>query len=344
MPNVAGIVAANAARRAGKVAELVDEAKRINPPDTLAGAWARIAENAEPGGAAAAEPAPVPVTFRDAVSRWYVNTPGGFDAAVENSQRALREHGTVYPHSNSPAYGAWKPEDVDSPVPVRVNWSLGPFDARGTYGGTAREVQINPAYLDAAPKGRNPTVEHEVTHALMDKDRPAGPSALSSQQWSNARERFDRTAEGSVTLSRNPALAAQYGGSGPDAFLAEQKLRPLVEQEKYVMQRAELDPRIAEVRRRYAFYTGRDVVTPEDAADAWEWWRSNRDWLEDLSTPTDTPSMMASQFDTYDALPDSSKSIMFRRMTQVPAIMAPIGIGAAASQEQPGILDGLRTH
>lgn len=336
--------AVTAARRAGKVAELVDEARRINPPDRFAGEWARIAESAEPGGIAASAPEPVPVTFRDAVSRWYENTPGGFDAAVENSQRALKEHGVVYPHSNSPAYGTWRAEDVDSPTQVRVNWSLGPFDARGTYRASGRDVHINPLFLDAAPKGRNPTVEHELTHSLMDKSRPSSPSEIAAHQWQNARKRFDGTTEGSVTLSRHPKLAAKYDGGGPDAPAAEQTLRALVGDERYLMQRAELDPRLAEVRRRYAFYTGRDVVTPEDAANAWEWWRTNREWLEDLSTPTDTPSMIRSQFDTYDALPESSKSIMFRRMTQVPAVLAPIAVGAAASQEQPGVLNGLRSN
>jgi predicted SprT family Zn-dependent metalloprotease len=325
--------------RANKVAELAEEARRLNPPDTLADARGRIAESAEPGGVAASNPEPVPVTFRQAVSRWYEAVPGGFDAAVENSQRALREHGAVYPHSNSPAYGNWSPEDVDKPTPVRVNWKLGPFDARGTYGGASREVQLNPAFLDAAPKGINPVVEHELTHALLDKGR--SPGLLGSEEWRNASQRFDDTAYGSATLAQNPQLAAQYSAGGPDAFLAEKRLRPLVENENYLMQRAELDPRIAEVRRRYAFYTGKDVLTPEDAAGAWEWWRANREWLEDLSTPTDLPSMMRSHFDTYDALPASSKQIMFKRMTQIPAVLAPLAIGAGAQQQQPGVLSGL---
>lgn len=339
-----GQIVASRAGRAARIPMLVDEARRINPPDHLAGQWARIAENAEPGGIATSAPAPVPVTFRQAVSRWYENTPGGFDEAVANSQRALQEHGVVYPHSNSPAYGNWSPEDVDSPVPTSVNWNLGPFDARGSYGGTARDVKLNPASLDAQPRGRNPIVEHEVTHAMLDKSRPTEPPVIAAEAWKNASQRFDRSPEGSATLAMHPRLAAQYQGDGPDAHFAEQKLRPLVANERYLMQRAELDPRIAEVRRRYAFYTGRDVVTPEDAADAWEWWRTNREWLEDLSTPTDTPSMARSHFDTYDALPDESKSILFRRMTQVPAIMAPIALGGGGEQDRPHLLNGLNRN
>lgn len=321
--------------RASRVADLAAEARRANPPNALAPAWAQIAENAEPGGVATSEPQPVPVTFRQAVSRWYENTPGGFDAAVENSQRAMKEHGSVYPRPNSPAYGHWHPDDVDAPTPVRVNWAYGPFDARGTYSGSSREVAINPVFLDAAPKSVNPLVEHELTHALMDKRRPEG--SLGRAEWQSGHERFDDTPDGSVTLSMNPKLADQYGSGGPDAMLAEKSLRPLVENEKYIMQRAELDPRIAEVRRRHAFYTGKDVLTPEDAADAWEWWRANREWLEDISTPTDWPSMMRSHFDTYDSLPPASRQIMFKRMTQVPALLAPIAVGAS----QPGVLSGL---
>lgn len=335
-----GRIAAHNAARAAKVAELAEEARKATPADLLSAKWGEIAESAEPRGVAASDPAPVPVTFRDAVSRWYENVPGGFDGAVANSQRALAEHGVVYPHSNSPAYGNWKPEDVDRPVPVRVNWGLGLLDPRGTYSGAAREVRLNPALLDSAPKGRNPTIEHEMTHAMLDMGRPTEPQAIVSHAWRNASERFDGTPQGSATLAMNPQLASQYGGAGPDAVLAEQKLRPLVENEKYVMQRAELDPRIGEVRRRYAFYTGRDVVTPEDAAHAWDWYKANRGWLEDFG-PHETPSMQHGHFDVYDALPDSSKQIMFRRMTQVPAVLAPVAAAAAAQQEQPGLLGGL---
>lgn len=337
MASPASIIAANA-RRADRVAELASAARQANPTDTLDKAWSQIAAHAEPGGVAADDPISTPVTFRQAVSRWYENTPGGFDAAVESSQKALREHGVVYPHSNSPAYGMWEPQDVDKRTAVKVNWALGPFDSRGTYSND--RVLLNPAYLDAAPKGRNPTLEHELTHAMLDKTRPVG--LLRGAHWQNGFQRFDRTPPGSVTLAQNPVLAERYAGGGPDALDAERRLRPLVDAENYVMQRAELDPRIAEVRRRYAFYTGQDVVTPEDAARAWDWWRANREWLEDLSTPTDTPSMTRSQFDTYNSLPEESKSIMFRRMTQVPAIMAPIAAGGAASQQEGGILDGLR--
>jgi hypothetical protein len=52
--------------------------------------------------------------------------------------------------------------------------------------------------------------------------------------------------------------------------------------------------------------------------------------------------MMRSHFDTYDALPASSKQIMFKRMTQIPAVLAPLAIGAGASQQQQGVLSGLK--
>jgi len=323
-----------------RLAELADAAKRANPPDSLAATRTMISENAEPGGVATSNPETVPVTFRQAVSRWYGNTPGGFDEAVASSQKALREHGDVYPHSNSPAYGRWNPEDVDSPTPARVNWNLGPFDARGSYSGSRRDITINPVFLEARPQAINPTIEHEVTHALMDKGRPDGP--LGMEEWNNASQRFDNTPYGSASLAMQPRLAAQYNGGGPGASFAEESLRPLVEQEKYAMKRAELDPRIAEVRRRYAFYAGKDVLTPKDASDAWDWWRSNRGWLEDFTQPTDTPSMTYSQFNTYDSLPPESKQIMFKRMTQVPALLAPVAAGAAAGQQ--GLLDGLREN
>jgi hypothetical protein len=316
--------------RAAKVAELVEESKRVNPRNTLDAAWDTLLQRSTTLNNAHVRSAPVPVTFRQAVSRWYENTPGGFDSAVENSQRALREHGLVYPTDRSSGYGAWSPSRVDLRSPVSVNWALGPMHARGTYTPETGAVHLNPLLLAASPKGRHPTLEHELTHALLGQSPRPGvrPSARAGAS------RFDDTPSGSATLSLNPKLANQYNSGGPDAYLAEKRLRSLVDDETYVMSRAELDPRVAEVRRKYAFFTGRDVASPQVAEDAWNWWRANRGWLEDISSPTELPTMARSLFDIYDALPDESKRVMFKRMTQVPAVMAPVGASLGVPERE----------
>jgi hypothetical protein len=309
-----------------------------DPPSSSADKAFRILKGGEPGERS------VKLTPRDVLSRWYENTPGGFDGAVENSQQALKKYGVVYPHSNSPAYGQWSPDAVDAPSRVAVNLELNKFDSpRGTYG--AGGVKMNPAMLDAT-KARNATLEHEMTHHLMlhGQDAPDDPTLVQVQRAGNRRERFDSTPEGSITLQNNPSLALIYEKS-PFADMradAERALRPLVGSERYVMRRVELDPRVAEVRRRYAHHTGQDVTTPEEAEKAWDWYRTNRQHFEDLSSPHERPSMTHTQFNTYDALPPESKRIMFTRMTQVPAVLAPLGVGAASSQQ--GLLDGLREN
>lgn len=334
---------------AGRIAELADEVRAgldASPADNLSSVWDRISETAAPPapGSAVTDPVEkVPVTFREAVSRWYENTPEGFDGAVASSQEALKKYGIVYPHSNSPAYGSWPAENVDAPAQVRIDPKLGDFGPRGNYG--AGGVRINPVMVPAV-KGRNATLEHELTHhlTLHGSQPPNENSLLAVQRARNVRERFDGTPDGSVTLQQNPSLALAYeSGATPDVRNdAERSLRILADNERYAMQRAELDPRIAEVRRRYAFHTGRDVTTPQQAADAWEWYKANRGRFEDLAASTERPSMVPSQFDIYDSLPPESKQIMFRRMTQVPALLAPIGIGAAG--QQGSVLDGLNRN
>jgi hypothetical protein len=311
---------------------LAEDAGKINPTDDLSDVWREI------GDSSATQP--TPVTFRQAVSRWYGNTPGGFDAAVENSQRALRQHGVVYPHSNSPAYGEWSPEMVDSEAPVRIDPKLDVSGSRGRYG--TRGVSINPVMLEAT-KARNSTLEHELTHHLTAGKAFHATDPLAVQRMGNSWARFDGTPDGSATLSLNPRLAAQYDASQPASVqsAAEEILRPLANTEQYAMKRVELDPRIAEVRRRYAFHTGKDVVAPEDAAEAWDWYRSRRGQFENLSSPHERPSMTEQQFDIYDSLPPESKQIMFKRMTQVPAVLAPVAAGAAASSEQESVISNL---
>lgn len=270
------------------------------------------------------------VTPRAMLTRWYKNTPGGFDEAVASSQEALAKYGIPYPHSNSPAYGRWSAEDVDTPIRVELAPHLPPTTA-GVYGNN--RIGIRPGMLDAK-KARDTTLEHELTHHLLLNGSDA-KSPLASQFQSNVRERFDGTVTGQPTLDIYKSLADEYLlGSTPEQRLAaENVLRGLVENEKYTMRRVELDPRIAEVRRRYAYHTGKDVTNLDEAEDAWDWYRLNRDHFEQIGGPLGMPSMTASQFDIYDSLPPASKQIMFTRMTQVPAIAAPIATG--------GVLSGL---
>lgn len=288
-----------------------------------------LAESAPPGKTAF-------VTPRKLLSRWYENVPGGFDGAVENSQKALREYGVPYPHSNDPPYGIWPKENVDSRVRVRLEPTYaGNLEApRGTYGNGV--INMNPDMVPAT-KARAATLEHEATHHMLLNGlrEPGEPSIVTAMREANRRERFDSTPEGSSVSVQNPEAARMYTNLIGTPFEAEARkaVEPLLKAERYSMARVEMDPRIAEVRRRYAYHTGKDVTNPEEAAKAWEWYKANRSSFEGLNQ-YEFPTMQPSQFNMYDSLPDESKRIMFTRMAQVPALMAPIAAG--------GLLNGLR--
>ncbi len=331
--------------RAKRVAELAGAVRDAGPADDLAPVWRSLEENYKsrptvrlsddmsiPGHAR-----PEPVSLRRAVSRWYENVPGGFDAAVQRSQEALRTHGTVYPKNGTQPYGDWKAGDVDIPFAVRIE-PRSTKHAQGIFG--SEGVDLNPRLL-AARSGRNEALEHELTHGLTLGDR------VQSQTYYNDREpdlRFDATREGSASEDARPDLFARIllAETPAQEKSAEHAVRLLQDTEKYVMQRAELDPRVAGVRRRYAYHTGRDVDSTAEAERAWDWYKANRQRFEDASEAGDNLVMWPSEFDIYDALPPASKQIMFKRMTQIPAVLAPLAIGAGASQQQQGVLSGLK--
>lgn len=313
---------ASAGLRAARVAELAEEAKSLSPSG-----WGAVAVDSDvevypPAAATAHDPpahaqvwdalarkdrAPPSVTFRDVTQHWYAGRPGGIDAAIDNSQRAMRRDGVPFPVDHeSRQYGEWSPRDADAPMAVVVR-DL-PAGAAGRF--TPRGIDIAP--LTAAADGdhslRNAILEHEATHGLT----------------FTPLVRKGKEREWSANYAHLPFHDSEFP-EGISALLSPDK--------EYVLRRSEVDPRLAEIRRRYAAFANKDVNTVEDAAAAWEWWRQNQHRFN-LGGDQPLATLYPSAFALYDDMPAAAKSILHKRMMQVPAMAAPIAAG--------GLLEGLR--
>lgn len=83
------------------------------------------------------------------------------------------------------------------------------------------------------------------------------------------------------------------------------------EYNKYLLNPAETDVRLAEIKRQYAHQTGTLVETPEQAQDAWKWYQQNQDKLSPDMT------LEPEQFELYDSLPEEQKTQLFHRMPEL---------------------------
>jgi hypothetical protein len=285
---------------------------------------------------------PAEISFRDMASRWYDNVPGGFDAAVTGSQESLARTRLQWPGLLRGTYGDWTPFDLDSPAEVLLQ-DLAP-SVRGDFlPGTSR-VRLNerPETLPgAAERG---VLEHELTHYMTDDGSGMSPDArgpffrrphrvvdndgVMRDVWRS--EDFEVLRP--ILTQRAESLAKANLDGGRGGTIEFHDSDPVMRQAAYLTERVEVDPRLADIRRRYAHTFGRDVQTVEDAQKAWDWWRKSQNaWAE---APNDRPTIDRAAFGLYDSLPDYAKQALLVRMTQVPAVMAPIAAGG-------GVLSGL---
>lgn len=91
---------------------------------------------------------------------------------------------------------------------------------------------------------------------------------------------------------------------------------------KYLMDPAEVDVRLAEIKRRYAHHTGRLADSPEEAGKAWKWYRENQQHFQPgaapgVERPGEYPTLEPEQFDFYDSLPDDSRQKLLHRMPEL---------------------------
>jgi len=303
----------------------------------------RHARAAQIGLEAAGPPTPVVSTPRESLERWYANTDGGFDAAVESSQRALKKY------EPDTAYGGWPAENVDRKVDVKMlDKRLGDDlsapetgEALGFYDSGRHNIGLNNQYRDQLR--RLGVLDHEMTHALTeghyaDQALPVGEFFTKGPFFRGPQESpvgisivpDEYTLGDNVQLLRMlKNMGLEYDPSTHNILGLRdgwrKEVRPaLINDAQYRASRAEIDPALAEVRRRYAWNTGQDVRTPVDAARALEWYRQNRRDIR--STGVDVPSMNPIGLELLTNPPggDQAKMRVLRRMTQVPGVLAPL--------------------
>lgn len=289
-------------------------------------------------------PKEFPVTPREAIGRWYENAPDGLEKAALLSKKSL---------VNSPAdglYGHWWIDHLDSPTQLSMSVpGLDPWKKDSVVATAGRRVpesleRVEPYIQIRKGKGnaRQAVLDHELTHSLLfgdwaDPKSPIAEALLSPPEdllknERNIRHAVRAASHGDSPIWRRPAGLGVDEWGDMDTLM--QHLYGLnssvhIEDIPYLVRRSEVDPRVAEIRRRYSWETGEHVKNKDDAAKAWEWWKTNQDrWHK---APADRPTMSKGVFNLYDSLPADAKNRMLLRMTQVPAILG--GLMGAASQD-----------
>jgi len=291
------------------------------------------AKNASVGtvGLAVMPPPRPSVSLRDVAAPWYGNAPGGFDQAVSDSQEAM----LAYPLANYAYYGGWEAAAADRKFPL----VLKDIDAAGRFNTQRNRVEIHPA-TEVAGWGPTPVLEHEVTHGLtlahhhdeLNRQYPDNPTP---QDRARLFEALAADGGGGDTFWNNSGnevdlddtllhLINKKHSAGPDDARAhvDEHLRNYIRPHAdYLTEARELDPRIAEVRRHYAWNTGEGVRSPEEAEKAWKWFGDNLQGIKEANSASMTP--MA--YRLYDGLPEGVKRIMYARMTHIPSVLGPVG-------------------
>lgn len=232
------------------------------------------------------------------VSRWYENA-GGLDKAIDSAQQAQsRRNDSVLDGLTWPK---WKPGDVtDRKAPIKAKTGLD-MDVIVTHADGLYWPSNGAVWLRDGIQNRQSVLEHELSHGAFLRD----------ESTADAMER---------AAKNNPSWVVPHGGNESS------------DRASYLLDPAETDVRLAEIKRHYAHHTGKLVTNPDEAKEAWSWWRSyNRNFRPDskplqpgrraqptpIERPEDTPTLFPSQFEFYDNLPDTMKKQMFHRMPEL---------------------------
>lgn len=230
----------------------------------------------------------------DYISRWYVNA-GGLDKAVTEAEKARDQNNTtsaldrdIWPNITKDK--VYKPFRMITESPKPRSVALFSHSEQAAH------------FKDKKPD--SPIVEHELTHGVTTNSTAYNSSFDTSKPWNpmvrtNA---YDR--EATPTFEQANTLP-----EGRDTSFGSSAAR-------YWVESPEVDARVAEIKRRYAFYTGKLVTNPEEAKDAWQWWKNNQDKINPQTTP-ESPTMGSDNFNIYDQLPDDKKQQIFLRMPEL---------------------------
>lgn len=236
---------------------------------------------------------PPTTTLGKQVARWYENA-GGIDEAVARAQEAQRNRDPKV--LDSLLWPQWKESSVTQ-IPVLVDEVPGLSNGGRGNGGTTGQIWGEYDFdgsvsINTNSPHRQSTLEHELGHASY-----SGTPRLRRGIEQGMRER-------------------RWGDSWADTTF-----------QHYWSDPGEVDVRLAEIKRRYAQHTGKLVTTPEDAREAWDWWRKhegkfrpeyNATLKAPIERPEDTPTLTPRAFEFYDTrLPDDVKEQLMHRMPEL---------------------------
>ena len=260
------------------------------------------------------------------ISRWY-DRAGGLDRAIEAAQEAQQSRNPGVLDGNT--WLKWKPDDVKKlEVPVRLVKNMqssqvsgGNVTTGGNYNINERVVRLvaNPPKEEAQG-----ILEHELSHAAY----LSGPDAFKKMRFATTKANpLIRLING---VSKVPAdkkwQTDDIAKASPTALRLLASSGSLADANKYkayLLDPAEVDVRLAEIKRIYAQQTGKLVRTPEQAAAAVVWFKKHM--FEDpekklenyLRQNKSLPSIDAMQFDVYESLKPEQKQQLLHRMPEL---------------------------
>jgi hypothetical protein len=95
---------------------------------------------------------------------------------------------------------------------------------------------------------------------------------------------------------------------------------------RYISQPQEIDVRLANIKRHYAYNTGKIVTTPEEALEAIKWWGRNSDDFEQQAPEREQPAFRPqAEAGTYLLLPEEERNKVLRRMPKVVNLIERLG-------------------
>lgn len=217
----------------------------------------------------------------DHVGRHYANVPGGFNAAIAASQRAQRLHDQgangVAPLNRSTWPSFSREAITDRTIPTNVTIGLRPGKATGF----------------SFAQGQSPANRPVSVLATRDGNVPAG------------------TLEHELTHS----VIGSPSNQSPSTWTPH--ATTLGDRGKYLLNPAEVDVRLAEIKRWHAGRTGRLVDNPEEAARAWNEWHAPKLPGNDKTNSPFGPLGPTYRDGSYDKLPDNMKQEFQRRMIEL---------------------------
>ena len=233
----------------------------------------------------------------DFIAGWYDKIPGGIDTAISESQKSQERNNKntlldrdIWPDVSPEAIKRQNRVIMNSP---EIEGStLGLFNNENMTAHFGKSVDPNIA-------------DHEFTHGAT-----LGSISYRDRELLGLPRRY--TAGFDPNKAWDPMIGdkrAHEIKEGRDTRFPEQKA-------KYSLEPSEVDARIVDIKRRFAFYTGKLVTNAEEAKEAWDWWEKFDDVL-DIYNSTESPIIDFEDIKTYNSLDKEHKDQIFNRKSEL---------------------------